>query len=186
MLRILVAGSLLLAATALASAAVAAQHAHVHGTARINVVVEGSAATVEFIAPTDGIYGFERAPRTDAERRQREAGLQRLRGHIAKMVVFEADRGCRFDVTQLADAGAGDGGPAHAHDHGGGAAHRHAEHREVHAEYAVQCRRPLAGSNLRFGVTGVFPGIREVDVQILSDSGQTGLKVVRDRGGARL
>ena len=37
----------------------ASQRAHVHGVGHINIVVEGKQATVEFLAPAEGLYGFE-------------------------------------------------------------------------------------------------------------------------------
>jgi hypothetical protein len=179
---------ILLSATPLWAAPAAAQHAHVHGHAKVNVVVEGRTATIEVIAPADGIYGFERAPRNAAERQQRESGLRQLRERISEMVIFEADRGCRFSVARLDDSTSGGRGHARGrgHSHASVSAAHPDEHREVHAEYSVACQRPLSGSQLRFGVGRVFPGIRELDVQLISERGQNGLKIVRDRGSVRL
>ena len=80
----------------------ASQRAHVHGVGRINIVVEGKQATVEFLAPAEGIYGFEHQARTRAEQEKREAALARLQEKISTMVVFEADRGCQFVTQKIA------------------------------------------------------------------------------------
>jgi len=53
----------------LAAGAQAAPQAHEHGVARLSVAVDGKRRTIELDAPLDGWLGFERAPRTDAERK---------------------------------------------------------------------------------------------------------------------
>jgi len=161
----------------------ASQRAHVHGVGRINIVVEGQRATVEFLAPAEGIYGFEHQARTRAEQEKRDAALARLRDKISTMVVFEADRGCQFTPKNIAvveDVTEG-------HGKGKGEAQKKsAEHSEVHAEFTVICEKPLAGSQVRFGVAKVFLAINTVHVQALSDAKQSGVEVKSDRGSLRL
>jgi hypothetical protein len=60
------------------------------------------------------------------------------------------------------------------------------EHREVHAEFAVVCEKPLTGSQVRFGVTKVFPKIGQIQVQVLSDNKQTSAVIKGDKGSVRL
>ena len=78
------------------------QRAHVHGVGQINIVVEGKQATVEFLAPAEGLYGFEHQARTKAEQEKRDAALARLQEKISTMVVFEADRSCQFATKKIA------------------------------------------------------------------------------------
>src|SRR6267143_1665197 len=80
----------------------ASQRAHVHGVGHMNIVVEGTQATVEFLAPAEGLYGFEHQARTKAEQDKRDAALARLQENISTMVVFEADRGCQFATQKIA------------------------------------------------------------------------------------
>jgi hypothetical protein len=166
-----------------ATASWASQQAHVHGVGRINIIVEGTRAMVEFLAPAEGIYGFEHQARTPAEQGKRDAALARLQEQIGSMVVFEADRGCQFSLHRIAVVEEAE----HAPGKGTGEAQKKsAEHSAVHAEFTVSCAKPLAGSQVRFGVSKVFPTITTVHVQVLSDARQTGMKVQGDRGSLRL
>jgi hypothetical protein len=163
----------------------ASQRAHVHGVGRMNIVVEGKQATVEFLAPAEGLYGFEHQARTRAEQEKREAALARLQEKISTMVVFEADRGCQFVTKKIAVEE--DVEPEHKHGKGQGKTQKKSgEHSEVHAEFTVTCEKPLAGSQVRFGVSKVFPTIKTVHVQVLSDARQTGVEVKSDKGSLRL
>jgi ATP-dependent Clp protease adaptor protein ClpS len=50
-------------------AAAAASKPHEHGTVRLDVSIEGPQLTIAMTAALDNWLGFERAPRTDAERK---------------------------------------------------------------------------------------------------------------------
>ena len=104
---------------------------------------------------------------------------------ISTMVVFEADRGCQFATQKIAVEADVEG----KHEHGKGtekAQKKSGEHSEVHAEFTVTCKQPLAGSQVRFGVSKVFPAIKTVHVQVLSDARQAGVEVKSDKGSLRL
>jgi hypothetical protein len=140
---------------------------------------------VEFLAPAEGLYGFEHQARTRAEQEKRDAALARLQEKISTMVVFEADRGCQFVTKKIAVEA--DLEPEHKHGKGQEKTQKKSgEHSEVHAEFTVTCEKPLAGSQVRFGVSKVFPTITTVHVQALSDAKQTGIEVRGDKGSLRL
>jgi hypothetical protein len=157
----------------------------VHGVGYINIVVEGKRATVEFLAPAEGLYGFEHQARTRAEQDKREAALARLQQNISTMVVFEADRGCQFAKQKIVvEVDVED-----EHEQGKGAEKapkKSGEHSEVHAEFTVTCEKPLAGSQVWFGVSKIFPAIKTVHVQVLSDTRQAGVEVRNDKGSLKL
>ena len=50
-------------------------HAHVHGQARLEVVLDGPVLAIALESPLDGIVGFEHSPRTAA---QKQAAAQAL------------------------------------------------------------------------------------------------------------
>lgn len=157
-----------------------AQHAHVHGLGRVNIAVEGMQATVEFLAPAEGLYGFEHQPKTPAQQAKRDAALERLRTQLHTMVVFETARGCQATVPQVVVEAAG-------HEAAGGAAQQQtAEHSEVRAEFRVLCSKPLAGSKVTFGISKIFPALTTVRVQVVTDTGQRGVDITRDKGSITL
>jgi Protein of unknown function (DUF2796) len=60
-------------------ASLAQGHAHVHGGARLDIAVEPRRILLFFETPLDNLVGFERAPRTDAERRRADEAVARLK-----------------------------------------------------------------------------------------------------------
>ena len=91
--------ALLFAATGLAWAG----KAHQHGVAQLDVAVEPTRVTLELDTPLDNLLGFERAPRTDAERAVVDKALARLR---AADGLFRIDgaAGCTLAKVSLVSA----------------------------------------------------------------------------------
>ncbi|MBM4192387.1 MAG: DUF2796 domain-containing protein [Gammaproteobacteria bacterium] len=80
------------------------QHKHEHGTVTFNVAIDGNVLSLEIEAPAINVLGFEKSPRTDAERQTvatvdawlsagREiAGVPRSAGCRAQSVIYEAPK----------------------------------------------------------------------------------------------
>ena len=83
----------------------AAPAAHEHGVARLSVAVDGRTLSVELDAPLDGLLGFERPPRTDAERKAAADLLQRLRDPAA-LFRPDAAAGCSAGAVTVSAPGA--------------------------------------------------------------------------------
>jgi Protein of unknown function (DUF2796) len=161
--------------------------AHVHGTAEINIAVEGAKATVEFRAPAESVMGFEHEAKSDIDKKKRDAALEQLRTKRDQMILFDPKLGCKSSamnttiVEQKEDhtkAQSGKGGQKDQKKSG--------EHREVHGIFSVACDKALAGSPVRFGVSKIFRDIQEIKVQVLGDSGQSGATIKRDKGDIKL
>lgn len=100
--------------------------AHEHGVARVNVAVDGSTATIEFVSPAMGIYGFEHEAVSEEDRARQAEGLQTLRTRFASMFVMDEGRACRFTlvhVGMVGDEHAHEVGEDHAHEEGEDYAH---------------------------------------------------------------
>jgi len=152
--------------------------AHTHGLAALDIVIEGRTGTLEFRAPAEDIIGFERDPRTPAERWQRDFALLRLRTRMREMVIFDPTLGCTLKATEIQA-----GGDDHDHDHDADA--KASGHAEIHGEFALTCERSPVGKDIRFAFRTVFPTIRTVQVQLLSDDRQDGRRIENDRGTVR-
>jgi hypothetical protein len=137
---------------------------HTHGQATLLIGLEGAAGRIELRAPADDMYGFERAPRTAAERTRQNAALTQLRTGGATLVKFDATLDCRVVADSV------------------GVLQGRGTHAEVYARWQVQCARPVAGRPIGFAISRAFPNVERVSVQLLSDSAQTGRTIVRDRG----
>jgi hypothetical protein len=144
------------------SGVLAAQH--VHGAATLDIGLEGTAGQATLRASGEDVYGFERAPRTPAERAKQEAALKTLREQGATLIRFQPALGCSVR-TESAKVVPSKGG-----------------HDEVEARFRIACRQEPAGKPVSFGVSRVFRGIETLTVQLVSDTAQTSRKIVRDRG----
>jgi hypothetical protein len=81
----------------------AAGPAHVHGVARLDVAIEATRVTVQMEMPLENLLGYERAPRSDAERRQADAAVARLRA-VSAMFVIDPAAQCKPATVELESA----------------------------------------------------------------------------------
>jgi hypothetical protein len=141
------------------------QHgAHVHGTAKLDIAIEGRTATIEFESPAESIVGFEHQAKTAADQQKQAKALDLLKDKIGTMVIFEPALSCRWSPTNLE------------------VVRQDQEHAEVHGVFTVTCDSPLASSRIRFAFSKTFPAIRTVNVQVVAATQQVGATIKRDRG----
>jgi hypothetical protein len=81
----------------------AAGHAHVHGVAKLDIAVEANKLTLQLDSPLDNLLGFERAPRTEAERKQADALVSRLKA-AAGMFQIDPVAQCTLTNVELASS----------------------------------------------------------------------------------
>lgn len=154
---------------------------HEHGHAKLNLVVEGNKLTAQFEAPSESIYGFEYEAKSEKDKKRRDAGGEKLKDGFDKMLVLDKSLGCVFQNTKLNLF------VAEGHEEGGDAkAAKKATHSETHAEFVATCQKPLAGSKASFAFGKVFPRLKELKVQVLGDTKQSGADIDNDKGEVTL
>ncbi|HLL09833.1 MAG TPA: DUF2796 domain-containing protein [Rubrivivax sp.] len=152
-------------------AAAAAGQPHDHGVARLDVVVEPTRVVFDLQSPLDNIVGFERAPRTDAERERAKAALARLRKG-AELFRIDAAAGCSLHSADL-QAPVLEG----AADSKGG-------HADVQGHYEFHCNAGAKAGHVEIGLFEAFAGLRRLDLQVVTPRGQ--LKARLNRPTSRL
>lgn len=158
--------TLLLASTAWAG------KPHVHGAATLDVAVEANRLTIALDTPLDGLLGFERAPRTDAERRAADQAVATLRA-ADNLFTIDPAAGCRLAAVELVSAplklgpAAATTSPA-AKDDG---------HGDLEAEFAFDCARAPAFVDV--GLFKVFARLSTLAVQTATPKGQRKLSLKR-------
>ena len=135
----------------------------------MNIAIEGKDGTIELETPADGIVGFEHPAVTAADKKQQSTALDTLKNRIAEMVIFDRSVACSFTARKVAVEKDPD-----------------EDHSDVKADFGVTCGKPLAGTTLRFGFSKIFPRIVDVEVQLLNDSQQAGVKIHNDGGAIAL
>jgi hypothetical protein len=172
-------GSLATLLLALAgSAALGIAHAgkaHEHGIARLDVAVEAGRVVIGLDTPLDNLVGFERAPRTDAERAAVAAAVARLRD-AAALFRIDGAAGCTAGKVELASAPLGLGkAPAPAQ----GSAHA-----DLEGSFEFGCTAGAQAGFVEVGLFEAFPRLKRLEVQVATPRGQA--KATLRRPNARI
>ncbi len=181
----MVAGTLMAALPALAH-----QHAHTHGRMSLDVAVDAQSITLSIESPLDGFLGFERAPRTDTERKRVAEMVARLN---AADRLFQPDpaAACTLSKVEIASSVLGLGAKkeeAHAHGHAGKAGHDHGHDHDGHADIDVDivftCAKAAEAGFIDVKLFDAYRRIRRIEAQVASPQGQ--FKRTLRPGAARL
>lgn len=143
--------------------------AHVHGVAELHVTIEGNKLDASLETPLDNVLGYEHPPRTEAEKSAAKAMAAKLR-QPATSIVPDPAAGCTPASVSLVSAaipaallGETNAAPA-APDPDG--------HADLDADYAWTCTAPARLKRLDVALLKAFPGIRKLNVQVVSPGGQ--------------
>ncbi len=145
------------------------QHeAHEHGSARLNVAIEGAELYAEFASPAANIVGFEYRARTAEEKKTVHEALEMLE-HGSRLLRPTAAARCRLSEVEV-DSEMLEGGHGHQqHDE-----EEHGEmHSEFHVSYRFACGAPEALDSIEVKLFELFPGMERIESQVITDRGQT-------------
>jgi hypothetical protein len=165
----------------LASLALAQQHAHTHGQLTIDVAIDAQTLTVSMEAPLDNFLGFERAPRTDAERKSVSALVNRLNA-ADKLFIPNPQAECRLSsVTLESDTlGLKPGEPAaKGGDVAAKATEVHDEHADIDVSIVFTCAKAPLARQLDVRMFEAFPRLRTINAQVASAQGQFKRKLTK-------
>lgn len=150
-------------AAAAASLALSTAHghgkAHQHGVVGVMLTLEGQALTLQLDAPLQDLVGFERAPRTAAEKATVAAALTQLEPGGA-LWQPTAEAGCALASTRVdspvlqQQKTAADG------------------HADLEAVYEFRCEQPDRLTGVAHTLFKAFPRIKRIDFQYALPSGQ--------------
>ncbi len=148
--------------------------AHVHGVGQMSVVLEEAQLRVELELPLDTLVGFERSPRTDAEREAARAALARMRTPAA-LVRPDAAAQCRATGTEV-DPSLLEG-PARAAPQG---------HADARVTLLFECGQVGQLGGLDLVLFDAFSRLERLEVQIVTPSGQSKASIRRSVKRLRL
>jgi len=136
---------------------------HEHGVVKLDVAVEPGRVTLLMESPLANLVGFERAPRTDAERQRVDAALSTLNA-AATLFKIDPAAGCTPGPVELNAAALADGKP--------GAAPAEAGHADLDGSYSFKCKKVIP-SFVDIGLFTAFPGVQRIDVQLITGNAQS-------------
>jgi hypothetical protein len=170
---------LLMSCLAVAAApAWSAGKAHEHGALKLDVAIEGNKLTIAMEAPLDNLLGFERAPRTDAERKAAAEVLARLRSPNQGKALFSADAAAQCTLSK-ADV------QAPVLEPGAKPAPKD-EHADLDASYEFSCAQPAELRSLDVGLFDAYKRIQRIDVQVAGPKSQSKVTLKRPARSVKL
>jgi hypothetical protein len=129
--------------------------AHQHGVAKLDIAVDAKQIVVQFESPLDNLVGFERAPRTDAERQRADEAVARLKDG-EKLFQFDPAAGCKLMRTNLESPPLGlgsDSAPAKG------------DHADLFGSWEFSCADAAKASYVDVGLFA-FKQLKRVQVQL--------------------
>ncbi len=154
----------LAACLSLATAALAQGHAHEHGVVKLDIAIEAGKLTVQMESPLDNLVGFERAPRTAAERKTVDAAVARLKG-AETLFRIDPAAGCTLAKAELASAVLKLGTPDPNEK-------AEEEHADIDGNFVFTCKDSARASFIELGLFSAFSSMQRIDVQIAGPKGQ--------------
>jgi hypothetical protein len=160
--------SVMFAVGALAAGQVVAAPAHQHGEARLDVAVEFGRVTLELDTPLDSLLGFERAPRTDAERERATAVVSKL-NEAASLFRIDPAAGCTPARVTLVAPVLGLGGAVPEKE----------GHAELAGRFEFVCKAGARAGFIEVGLFDAFAALKRIELQVVSPKGQMKATLVR-------
>lgn len=134
--------------------------AHTHGVAQMLLTLEGPVLSLELDMPLDTLVGFERAPRTEAERQSARQALTRLRESAATLIRTEAAAQCSLESA---------GVTAPVLEQGGVPQQGHAD---AQVRYRFHCAQASGLASVDVNLFEPFRRLERLEVQMVTERGQ--------------
>lgn len=142
--------------------------AHEHGVARLDVAVEAGRITLQLETPLDNLLGFERAPRTDAERKSADAAVAKLRA-AAGLFSIDPAAGCTLASVELESPALKLGRAAAAAD----------GHADLDATIRFTCQAGAKAAFIDTELFSAFARFSRIEVQVAGPQAQRQLTLKR-------
>lgn len=148
--------------------------AHQHGAGKMGIAFDGVNGKIDLKIPSESIFGFEHAAKSETDKKQMQDGLKKLETRMAEMVVFSPELKClvtKDKVEVIAEA------PENEEKKGAVKnKNSKSEHSETVATFNVLCEKTPSGSRITFNIQKVFPQIKDMDVDVLIGSSQMSIE----------
>jgi hypothetical protein len=139
--------------------------AHVHGSGKLNIVIENNKITIGLDSPANDILGFETKPKTPEQTAKLDKAVATLKDS-ANVFAITAEAGCTLAKS---DAGFEPEVPAAT-----GSAANPEEHADFAGTFEFDCK--VIAKLKRIDLTGffaAFPSAGKLDITLITTKGQT-------------
>jgi hypothetical protein len=136
--------------------------AHQHGVARLDIGADPGKIVIALESPLDNLLGFERAPRSEAERKLAADTIAKLKDG-ASLFRIDPAAACTLASVELNSAPLKLGSAA--------ASAKDGDHGDLDAEYTFACTGTPAG-HVEIALFDAFPRLQQLAVQAATAKGQ--------------
>lgn len=142
--------------------------AHEHGSARMNLALDGQLLEIEFASPAMNLVGFEHAPRSDADKSRIAAARSSLEQPLT-LFGLPGAANCQVTHQELSSALFEPAATARGHS-------------EIQAHYQLQCAAPEALQRLDVATLfATFPATQKIQAQLIGPNGQRGVDLTAEQ-----
>lgn len=140
----------------------AAEHVHVHGVAKLDVAIEARKMSIQLDSPLDNLLGFERAPRTEAERKLADTAIAKLNA-AGSMFTIDPAAQCTLSHVDLSSSALKLGRPNPEEKKEG--------HAEIDGSFEFDCLDAGKAAYIDVGLFE-FARLQMLEVQLATPRGQ--------------
>ena len=152
------------------------QHgAHEHGSARLMLAIEGNELEMELISPAMNLVGFEHQPANPQQRKAVYQAIDTLKA-ADRLFILPKPATCTLQKVEVETGLAADG---HGHGHDENRQGK-ASHAEFHAHYHFRCNNIAELKQIDVQLFSHFPATHELDVEMITGSGQKAVELNHD------
>lgn len=146
--------------------------AHVHGTIKIEMAVEGKTIDIDIDGPAESFVGFEYAPKSAAEKKAwKDAENLWTKDLLAKLFILDKSLGCKISSSSFKQEM-----DEHKDSHDKKDSKNSKEagvHSDIEAEGKITCAKDLAGQNLVVALKKHFPKIKSLALELVGNETKT-------------
>lgn len=144
---------------------------HEHGSASMNVAIDGDAVFVELESPWNNFVGFEYEPKSADEHALVDDAMAQLNAPSTLLSFVGTDCVVSEAVIDSGMADSDEHGDEHDDEHGD--EHGKETHSSVLASYTFTCESIGDLSAIDVNILSIWTGFQELDVQLIGPAGQT-------------
>jgi len=151
-------------------------HQHGHGT--LNIAIEGGRVSMELDVPGADIVGFEHAATTKSQRDAVDKAKAQLAAPLSLFATPKSaacsvkEANVKIEGAEPKDAAAKPADNAKAAQH---------EHSDFNADYVLECTSIDKLTSIEFPYFRVFPAAEELEVNLVTQKGQSKFEVKRSK-----
>lgn len=139
--------------------------AHVHGSGKMNIVIEGNQLIAELEAPAHDIVGFEHKPSNEKQEKIVKSAINTL-SETESIIELPSEARCKTLKKPLATSDL--------------LKENKSEHSEFYVKYIFDCKNIQGLSSLNLIVFKKFKGLKIIKAQAVTPNGQLSKKLTPD------